>query len=43
MVCVLPATGVATAIASLKEDGFEAWQVGEVVAVGASEARYSES
>jgi phosphoribosylformylglycinamidine cyclo-ligase len=43
MVCVVPAAGVATAIASLAKDGFAAWQVGEVVAIGASEARYSES
>ena len=43
MVCVVPASGVATAISSLAEDGFAAWQVGEVVAVGAGEARYSES
>jgi phosphoribosylformylglycinamidine cyclo-ligase len=43
MVCVVPSAGVATAIASLAEDGFAAWQVGEVVAIGASEARYSES
>jgi phosphoribosylformylglycinamidine cyclo-ligase len=43
MVCVVPAAGVAAAIASLAEDGFAAWQVGEVVAIGASEARYSES
>ena len=43
MVCVLPAAGVAAAIESLAEDGFAAWQVGEVVAIGASEARYSES
>jgi phosphoribosylformylglycinamidine cyclo-ligase len=43
MVCVVPAAGVAAAIASLAEDGFAAWQVGEVVALGASEARYWES
>jgi phosphoribosylformylglycinamidine cyclo-ligase len=43
MVCVVPAAGVAAAIASLAEDGFAAWQVGEVAAIGASEARYSES
>jgi phosphoribosylformylglycinamidine cyclo-ligase len=43
MVCVVPAAGVAAAIASLAQDGFAAWQVGEVVAIGASEARYSES
>jgi phosphoribosylformylglycinamidine cyclo-ligase len=43
MVCVVPAAGIATAIASLAEDGFTAWQVGEVAAIGASEARYSES
>jgi phosphoribosylformylglycinamidine cyclo-ligase len=43
MVCVVPASGVAAAISSLAEDGFAAWRVGEVVAVGAGEARYSES
>jgi phosphoribosylformylglycinamidine cyclo-ligase len=43
MVCVVPASGVTVAIASLAEDGFAAWQVGDVVSVGASEARYSES
>jgi phosphoribosylformylglycinamidine cyclo-ligase len=43
MVCVVPAAGVAAAIASLAEDGFAAWQVGEVATIGASEARYSES
>ena len=43
MVCVVPAAGVSAAIASLAEDGFAAWEVGDVVAVGASEARYSES
>jgi phosphoribosylformylglycinamidine cyclo-ligase len=43
MVCVVPAAGVAAAVASLAEDGMAAWQVGEVVAVKAGEARYSES
>jgi phosphoribosylformylglycinamidine cyclo-ligase len=43
MVCVVPAAGLSAAIASLAEDGFAAWEVGDVVAVGASEARYSES
>jgi phosphoribosylformylglycinamidine cyclo-ligase len=43
MVAVVPAAGVAVAISSLAEDGFTAWQVGEVVAIGASDARYSES
>jgi phosphoribosylformylglycinamidine cyclo-ligase len=43
MVCVVPASGVATAISGLLADGYAAWRVGEVVAVGAGEARYSES
>jgi phosphoribosylformylglycinamidine cyclo-ligase len=43
MVCVVPAAGVATAISSLAEDGLTAWQVGDVVAIAAGEARYSES
>jgi phosphoribosylformylglycinamidine cyclo-ligase len=43
MVCVMPQAGARAAIASLADDGFAAWQVGEVAAVGASEARYSES
>jgi phosphoribosylformylglycinamidine cyclo-ligase len=43
MVAVVPPAGVATAIASLAEAGFGAWQVGDVVAVEAGEARYSES
>jgi alkylated DNA nucleotide flippase Atl1 len=40
---VVPAAGVATAIASLAGDGFAAWQVGEVMAIGATEPRYAES
>jgi len=43
MVCVVPAAGVVTAISSLAEDGLTAWQVGDVVAIAAGEARYSES
>ena len=43
MVCVVPAEASKTAISSLEEDGLAAWQVGEVVAIGALEARYSES
>ena len=43
MVAVVPPAGVAAAIASLAEAGFGAWQVGDVVAVEAGEARYSES
>jgi hypothetical protein len=37
MVCVVPARLASrTAIASLEDDGFEAWQVGDVVAIGAA-------
>jgi phosphoribosylformylglycinamidine cyclo-ligase len=43
MVCAVPAGAVETAIASLAGDGLTAWQVGDVVAIDASEARYSES
>jgi phosphoribosylformylglycinamidine cyclo-ligase len=43
MVAVVPRAGVATAIASLSEAGFAAWEVGDVVAIEAGEARYSES
>jgi phosphoribosylformylglycinamidine cyclo-ligase len=43
MVCVVPASAAKTAISSLAEDGLTAWQVGEVVAIDAQEARYSES
>jgi phosphoribosylformylglycinamidine cyclo-ligase len=43
MVCVVPAEAVPTAISSLNEDGLAAWRVGEVVAIDAHGARYSES
>ena len=43
MVCVVPAEAARTAISSLEEDGLAAWQVGEVVAIDALGARYSES
>jgi phosphoribosylformylglycinamidine cyclo-ligase len=43
MVCVVPAEAVQTAISSLDEDGLAACQVGEVVAIEAQGARYSES
>jgi phosphoribosylformylglycinamidine cyclo-ligase len=43
MVCVVPARSAAAAISSLAGDGLAAWQVGEVVAVDANGARYSES
>ncbi len=43
MVCVVPPAGVDAAISSLAEDGLAAWRVGEVEAIGASEARYLES
>ncbi len=43
MVCVVPAEAVKTAISSLDEDGLTAWQVGQVVAIDALGARYSES
>ena len=43
MVCIVPAEAVKTAISSLQRDGLAAWQVGEVVAIDAQGARYSES
>jgi phosphoribosylformylglycinamidine cyclo-ligase len=43
MVCVVPAAAVGTALESLQTDGVAAWRVGEVAAVGAAGARYSES
>jgi phosphoribosylformylglycinamidine cyclo-ligase len=43
MVCVVPLAGVRAAVSSLAEDGLTAWQVGEVVALDAPEARYRES
>jgi phosphoribosylformylglycinamidine cyclo-ligase len=43
MVVVVPAAGAFTAMASLTSGGFGAWQVGEVVEIGADGARYSES
>jgi phosphoribosylaminoimidazole (AIR) synthetase len=43
MVCVVPPAGVPAALSSLAQAGLTAWQVGEVVAVEAQEARYSES
>ena len=43
MVCVVPPGAAKTAISSLEEDGLAAWQVGEVVAIDALGARYSES
>ena len=43
MVAVVPAAGVDAALSSLAEDGLPAWQVGSVVEVGASGARYSEN
>ena len=43
MVCVVPVEAARTAISSLDKDGLAAWQVGEVVAIDALEARYSES
>jgi phosphoribosylformylglycinamidine cyclo-ligase len=43
MVCAVPAGAVDAAIASLAEDGVAGWQVGEVVAIEAPGARYSES
>jgi phosphoribosylformylglycinamidine cyclo-ligase len=43
MVCVVPVGAAKTAISSLEEVGLEAWQVGEVVAIDALGARYSES
>jgi phosphoribosylformylglycinamidine cyclo-ligase len=43
MVCVVPDEAAATAVASLAGNGLTAWQVGEVVAVDALGARYSES
>ena len=43
MVCVVPPEASETAIMSLAQDGLTAWQVGEVVAIDAQGARYSES
>lgn len=43
MVCVVPAAAAKTTISSLEEDGLAAWEVGEVVAIDALGARYSES
>jgi len=43
MVCVVPPGAAETAITSLSDEGLAAWRVGEVVAAGKSEARYSES
>ena len=43
MVCVVPAEAAGAAISSMAQDGLAAWQVGEVVAIDAPEARYSES
>jgi phosphoribosylformylglycinamidine cyclo-ligase len=43
MVCIVPAEAANTAISSLHKDGLAAWQVGEVVAIDAHGARYSES
>ena len=43
MVCVVPADAAKRAISSLIADGLAAWQVGEVVAIDALGARYSES
>jgi phosphoribosylformylglycinamidine cyclo-ligase len=43
MVCVVPAGSVEDTVRSLEDDGLESWHVGEVVAVDASEPRYSES
>jgi phosphoribosylformylglycinamidine cyclo-ligase len=43
MVCVVPTEAARRAILSLEEDGLAAWQVGEVVAIDALGARYSES
>ena len=43
MVCVVPDEAAGTAVSSLAGNGLTAWQVGEVVAVDALGARYSES
>jgi phosphoribosylformylglycinamidine cyclo-ligase len=43
MVCAVPAEAAEVAIASLAQDGLAAWRVGEVVAVRAPGARYSEA
>jgi phosphoribosylformylglycinamidine cyclo-ligase len=43
MVCVVPSGGVGAAVSSLAENGLTAWEVGEVVAIDAPGARYSES
>jgi phosphoribosylformylglycinamidine cyclo-ligase len=43
MVAIVPTAGVDTAIASLSQAGLASWQVGDVVAIEAGEARYSES
>jgi len=43
MVCIVPSEATGTAISSLQEDGLAAWQVGDVVAIDALGARYSES
>ena len=43
MVVALPPAGVEAAISTVAEFGFEAWRVGEVVAVGDAGAAYSES
>lgn len=43
MVCVVPSAGAAVAIEACREHGFDAWRVGEVEEIGASEVRYSES
>jgi hypothetical protein len=40
---VVPADAAKRAISSLIADGLAAWQVGEVVAIDALGARYSES
>jgi len=43
MICVVPGEAAGVAISSLTEDGLTAWQVGEVLAIDAHGARYSES
>jgi phosphoribosylaminoimidazole (AIR) synthetase len=43
MVVVVPPAAVSEALYFLEEDGLRAWPVGEVVEVGGSGARYSES
>jgi phosphoribosylformylglycinamidine cyclo-ligase len=42
MVCVVPAAGVETALSACRNAGLQAWHVGEVEEIGASEVRYSE-